>query len=88
MGLDSGSPGSRPGLKAALNCWATWPAQILNFFDKVRGTFAQVVSGVAVVHPGGRPSTCVYQLEKKYRHNLPSLGWDSTICLSSPLTEV
>ena len=24
MGLDPGSPGSRPGLKAALNHWATW----------------------------------------------------------------
>ena len=23
MGLDPGSPGSRPGLKAVLNCWAT-----------------------------------------------------------------
>ena len=26
VGLDTGSPGSRPRPKAALNCWATGPA--------------------------------------------------------------
>ena len=26
VGLDPGSPGPHPGLKAALNCWATWAA--------------------------------------------------------------
>ena len=26
VGLDPESPGSHPGLKAALNCWATWAA--------------------------------------------------------------
>ena len=26
LGLLPGSPGSRPGLKVALNCWATWAA--------------------------------------------------------------
>ena len=31
MGFDPGSPGSRPGLKAALNCWATGAALILSF---------------------------------------------------------
>ena len=31
MGLDPGSPGSRPGLKAVLNCWATGAAFKLEF---------------------------------------------------------
>ena len=31
MGLDPGSPGSRSGLKAALNHWATGAAQKFNF---------------------------------------------------------
>ena len=26
VGLDTGSPGSSPGLKVMLNCWATWAA--------------------------------------------------------------
>ena len=26
VGLNPGSPGSRPGLKVTLNCWATWAA--------------------------------------------------------------
>ena len=33
MGLNPGSPGSHPGLKAALNCWATGAA--LYFLFKV-----------------------------------------------------
>ena len=33
-GLDPGSPGSCPGLKAALNCWATWAAIFPFFFFK------------------------------------------------------
>ena len=31
MGLDPGSPGSHPGLKVALNRWATGAAQFLIF---------------------------------------------------------
>ena len=31
VGLDPGSPGSGPGLKAALNCWAT-PAAPFPYF--------------------------------------------------------
>ena len=31
MGPDPGSPGSDPGLKAALNLWATWAALFTNF---------------------------------------------------------
>ena len=31
VGLDPRSPGSRPGLKAELNRWATGAAQNLNF---------------------------------------------------------
>ena len=31
-GLDSGSPGSHPGLKGVLNCQATGAAQILSFY--------------------------------------------------------
>ena len=30
VGLDPGSPGSHPGLKAVLNCWATGAARVLN----------------------------------------------------------
>ena len=32
MGLDPRSPGSGPGPKAALNCWATWAAPQKFFF--------------------------------------------------------
>ena len=35
MGLDPGTPGSPPGLKAALNRRATRAARIINFKDKV-----------------------------------------------------
>ena len=33
MGLHPGSPGSRPGLKAALNCWATGDALMVGILD-------------------------------------------------------
>ena len=42
MGLDPGSPGSRLGLKAALNCWATQAAlQVSNFKDQI-GFFSTI----------------------------------------------
>ena len=36
MGLDTRSPGSHPGLKVALNHWATGAALIFYFFERKR----------------------------------------------------
>ena len=35
VGLDPESPGSGPGLKAALNCWATWAAPKINILREI-----------------------------------------------------